>query len=276
MADHSDDRGTWLFVGLCAGALFVRFVNAQARPDDMACGAECLAQADLLAQQSMAGAAWIMAVISAISLSLAFATLWFIRANLQEARRVSLIAIRTAEAAESSVAIAREVAVIQTRAYLAITSVSLAIGDHDQTLSVQYANAGQSPARRVSVVARLSARTSNAPPTDVVVGQLIVDEWEPAFDGLETSAFLGDLPAGGDTTSELHIYDMWGDIADEKFNAAETIEFLVSGAISYVDVFGSSNSEQFSYRVLFVGDFPKFDEIHELERCADPPNGHPG
>jgi hypothetical protein len=106
---------------------------------------------DLVAQQSMADAAWFMVMLTALTGVVGGLTLYLIFRTLQEAKR-------SADAGEAAVREARENTVAserigkaQVRAYLGIREVSVTFGMADASLEFTVFNAGQSPGRAVSV-----------------------------------------------------------------------------------------------------------------------------
>jgi hypothetical protein len=145
-----------LLVGLTlAGGIHVQEANAT-------CNTDCLARLDLSAQQSMGYAAWAMLVGTIVSAIIGAVSLWLIRENLIAAREVNKHAEKSALAAEQAVQAAIETAQItqrlgqaQVRAYLVVASAN-AHFDHlgTTTVTFEFMNSGQTPAREISVETR--------------------------------------------------------------------------------------------------------------------------
>ena len=148
-------------VGVLAGVMLVVMVpgmpwSSSVRSD--------VASLDLEAQRSMAAAAWFMVVLSGTGTALGIASIWLLRLNLIEARRVTAEAARSAAAAEEAVRAtnraAAETATIsrtQVRAYIVAMTPQIEFTPEGTTRASCLAyNAGQSPAFAVSSRVRLA------------------------------------------------------------------------------------------------------------------------
>lgn len=111
------------------------------------------AEHDLSAQERMAEWAFWMMVVTAITTGLTAVALWFIKGTLDATRKTVGEAENATKAAQDAVAITREAAEQQLRAYLAIDGfrgdIKNTDGPFQLGLSLRFKNLGQTPALRV-------------------------------------------------------------------------------------------------------------------------------
>lgn len=120
---------------------------------------------DLKAQQDMALWAFGMLLVSMVGVIITAAGTIYIAATLKEARETTKAAKISAEearkatiTAQEAVAVAREMGRHQVASYLGVESCSLVYtGDDSFKLCIRIKNTGQTPARDITVMVRVSA-----------------------------------------------------------------------------------------------------------------------
>ncbi|WP_338606877.1 hypothetical protein V6617_10205 [Pelagibacterium nitratireducens] len=195
---------------------------------------------NLTAQLMMASAAWLAIPITAASVGIGLYSLFLIRENLIEARKISHEAVRSADAAEKAVAEAAIMAEVtetmgrkQVRAYLGVRNVVIAremsLSDRERGifLSCEVFNSGRTPARIASVTAKVTVMPRSA------------QNWV----GPETAYFertypLSNIPA--DDTEQFDKELEGFHLSPECVAACELngATFRAELAVHYTDVFG--------------------------------------
>lgn len=229
----SDSGGRWLLIGLLAGAALMLALYGLppmfADPAPPNCGPDCLASLDLPAQRSMASAAWAMFGVTAASAGIGAASLWLIWLNLVAARDV----VREASISnDTMVRVARE----QSRAYLDATGGTFDVFNGPAVISLVYANAGQTPARRIRITGNWSIERRDGDLWAKLAARS-ARNWKPA------------LPSGGTG----HVSLTFPDVLDDAYERLEddmqlTVRFVLRGNFAYDDVFGDRHHETFQFR----------------------------
>jgi hypothetical protein len=153
---RSDDNGIWLFCGLCLGALIMLIGSSvvwlPAAPPPV-CDAGCIARHDLLAQQSMASAAWTMLLVALMSLLVSVLAVYFVRATLAKTSAAVDAANRTADEA-------KRIGEAQVRPYVSLKHfrwtwhVSLSDGSIFYRIRPVWTNTGTTPTRSPKIFAQ--------------------------------------------------------------------------------------------------------------------------
>lgn len=113
-----------------------------------------LTRIDVIAQRSMAAAAWWMVMISGVSAIVSGFGLYLIAHTLKEARRSADAAERAVKASQKAVKTARKMGEAQVRAYVMVANAELHWAGNDEwELRAQIVNSGQTPAFKVWVEA---------------------------------------------------------------------------------------------------------------------------
>lgn len=196
---------------------------------------------DLSAQQSMAFAAWAMVVVSAVSLGIGIWSVFLIRQNLVEARKITAEATKTTRASEEAVAAAQATNLTtltlgkaQVRAYIAVSAVSLRITPTGCYVDLSFANSGQSPARRLKLH------------TTLMFSELDLDGETWGKDHLAgESYFFADMPASERKPQEVRL-DRFLSESQIKVLEAGRSRFEIMCNFTYVDVF-EDRWEELSY-----------------------------
>lgn len=198
------------------------------------CDESCQNYRDLVAQESMAGAAWTMVWVSLVSVLLGVVSLYLIWRTVQYTRvaaRAGQDAVKEAKAA-SDIAWAaeistRETAASQVRAYLGTTRLETQMyvspeGSVRVWAQVAIVNGGQTPARSISYRIALSWQ--------------MVEGFKNATVAAKQSSEPADLMAGGDRI----IFSEGVDLSEAE--AAALIEhrmyFILKGRVRYRPVVG--------------------------------------
>jgi len=107
---------------------------------------------DLIAQRSMAAAAWWMVLITGTSTIVGSLGLYLIYRTLKEAKRSADAADKAVDASHKAIETARQMGQAQVRAYVVITSVKMFPDGYGSTVvDVQFQNSGQTPASKIWV-----------------------------------------------------------------------------------------------------------------------------
>lgn len=178
----------------------------------------------------MALAAWGMIIVTFVSAALGAWSLYLIRENLIEARKVSREAERSAKAAEDAILTTREMGMAQVRAYIAVTGVNFVKERMGWRISISMTNSGQTPADTVKAIAEL-----------IVVGRVEDNFVHEHFKG-SGNTYLANIPAGGSIEADVFVPD--ADTAGQQAIFDEGGAIRVEGSIDYNTVFkGKRESE---------------------------------
>jgi len=224
--------------------------------------ARIVPSSDLAAQQSMALAGWAMTVVTLLSLGIGIWSVWLIRANLVEARKVTLEAARSAKAAEDAVAEAQrttkkatKLGMKQARAYMDVIDVAYNFSTGE--LEIRYVNSGQTPAKQVTIDYRIELTTPgeepNSPQSTIVVDQR--SSHRPPVPAGHNGSFSGRLDVDLDDFRYRHI-------------VAGRARTRARGLLRYMDVFGELRAEEFDYGMV-IGTLTHLDVMLALDRLPD-------
>lgn len=185
---------------------------------------------DLVAQRSMAAAAWWMVIITGISALVGSAGLLLIALTLREARRSANAADKAVEASQAAIDTTREMGQAQVRAYVMVADAELGWdGNGQYALTVEIVNSGQTPAFRVWVEATFYVAD---------------DAGEEQFVE-EVDVSLHDMPAQSEADAVL-ISDKL-DAALEAANSLDVTFVTVSISICYDTVFEEGEEVEAAY-----------------------------
>lgn len=224
---------------------------------------------DLAAQRSMAAAAWYMCTLTVVGTSLGAASLYLIRENLKEARKLTREAATSTKAAEDGVRAAmeanetaRQIGMAQARAYITVQGCTLTLSP-TPIITATLVNSGQSPARTVSLQndASMTMRSDAEPEQREV--------------SLETRYFP-DIAAGDTSSTTFSVgTGLWkplegeGEIVLELLGPVEnfTIAANTDLVVGYKDVFDVWHEERISFRIRIppaVGGWSVPQQMHRV------------
>lgn len=242
-----EDAGKWLFIGLVVGVVLMLAsygvppgILGIVAPD---CGEACLKDLDLAAQQGMNTAAWMMFAATTLSVALGAAGLLFIVRTLNATLRATVAAERGNETMT-------DVARLQSRAYVDAIGGGIEFRQAITNVTINYANAGQSPARRLRIDLTWSFEkrpdsTWNLEKRDASVENWVVmtsssgTDWMPALPPGDRSEVALRMP---NLTERAH-----GELLAEP---GMDVRYVARGALSYDDVFGQRHQERFQFRSM--------------------------
>lgn len=238
-------------VGLAALAAAISFAYV---PPNLptTCGEDCANNLDLVAQTSMASAAWFMAAMAAISTIAGVITLVLILLTLREAKRSADAGDRVVEA---TLAVGKR----QVRAYLAIENASIKfdVSEATITFAAQARNTGQSPAHNITISTHVRLYEEWSDPEGDIYESDILDFSE-----------VRDLPAASATQS--HPFGAYKLMFLEPLTLKEVMDrpYLfarVTCTVHYTDVFGDEET--------FVSLFRKYIDLNKVSNDGIALNG---
>jgi hypothetical protein len=193
--------------------------------------------ADLLAQRSMALAAWIMVAVTAVSVAIGGASLILIALTLKAAQASAKAAADTATAAIDTLEVSEQgydfnqkITKLQTRSYLTVSDMTCAEHEDGIEIVVAVRNSGVTPAFYVRVEGEFDVYG-----TDIPLKQRAMRPVNEVASGREGTASF---------RFKLSNRSMLPGVRDFGISHIE-----VSGTIRYYEVFGKHREQNFSYRI---------------------------
>lgn len=169
-------------------------------------------------------AQWAMVALSFFALLVSAWAVWLLRDTLKATRE----AVRSAD---DAVAITEKYGKVQLRSYVLVDTATLGSGELGPFVGVELINAGQTPARNVSI--------------DTAVSIVDASDGEPIWGERQ-------YDEGGDIGSNCKI-SFWKPVSSKKLATANSYEnrgryqLILSGTAHYTDVFGVGQTTKFSY-----------------------------
>jgi hypothetical protein len=207
---------------------------------------------DLGAQRSMAAAAWWMVAVTGLSIVVGGASLYLIARTLQEARRSAAAAEAAVKQAEATLAETRRLGMAQSRAYLALAKMQFRADDNEFSIEWTTHNAGQSPARTVSIQIEFDYYVRRKGTWEIESNESVV-------------RFMPDLPAALSSQDDEYIYLILP--MDPQPSDGERVE--IHGMLKYQDVFGVWHRDSFAFRRTFE-DGDDWKELAPMQRRPEP------
>ena len=197
-------------------------------------------QYDLQAQQDMAEWALLMALLSGLGVAVTITATIYVAKTLDETRRMVVEAERTTKAAEETIAVTRDMARDQSRAYVhAAMAEVFWDDDHPAKLSFEAQNTGQTPVKwygyRCHAVLD-DLRFDSPFPRRTVMGKPLA-RWSY-------------LPNGVTVRVVVHDRDVLKSLHDAKVKGCA---FRLDGIISYETFFGEQFQTEFSFYSQWLG-----------------------
>ena len=194
---------------------------------------------DLAAQQSMANATlgmewatWLMTLLTLFAVILIYRTLHATKETLNEAGKATAAAIAGTKAAQDTVAVTRETANRQLRAYISTSLATISGFPGEPKVTIGFKNSGQTPASDACVRAL----------------RMLLPRVAMQFDVSESEARqLGDIGPGGVKSSYWMLTDFAD--ADEDMISSGEIVFVITGDCRYRDAFGQQQTTNFRFEM---------------------------
>lgn len=191
-------------------------------------------------------AQWIAGLAAIGSVAVSIWAVRLVRVTLNETRKTTNAAIKAADAASEANNVSREMGEAQVRAYLFCKSGIFEVHSHYMSFAPTLYNTGQSPARNISIKAKVRINEAN------IVSGVVYSE--------TSEGGCSSIPAGGQEPG----YVVWliGQFQPKIFDRiwGGPVEIEIVGKVKWLDVFDRQQEVVFSFHSDPAKEHMSYDE----------------